>query len=227
MKNVQFEISYKIKFLSSYSINSGFSSLSTNNSIVTIASEDNAIKKLYIPGSTIKGRMKYYTQQLLKTLGFKNICEDATKKMGCIDKSACPICRIFGNTHKESGIYFNSALPDDDWSDHSAEISSIRQQRAHVAIEKKSGTCREGQLFFSEYSIPGLSFKSSITGTVSSEERIPEELVYLACAIQEVEFIGHSKSTGIGRCNAIIDLIKLDGKDIELREVIEKLERRG
>lgn len=240
MHKTNFKIKYKINFFGPLSINSGFATINTNNSMVKIKDHSDKLPEMVlIPGTTIKGRIKYHMEKLLGTDAVnKNqtvyYCRDMEKPgSDCLSdgNNACPLCVFFGNTSRPTRFRYNKADLDreiankfkDDIDGRLAE--KLNQTRPHVAIDKKYGTSLKHHLFFSQCSLPGLTFNSSIEGSINKEtEAAIKDLSLLICAMKEVDFIGSSKSSGIGRCGLEIECITVNGeKAVDINEIINKL----
>lgn len=105
----------------------------------------------YIPGSTIKGVLRTALIKVAGLLGYGNI--PWTVDPGILTTSRDNIVsRIFGSPHDgRSKVYVEPAY-----------ITSDSKVITHIAIDDKSGICREGALYTVEYLPIGVEFKTKV-----------------------------------------------------------------
>ena len=187
----------------------------------------------YIPGSSIKGVFRLYSEIICKSLGLDNkICDGG---FGCTSKhnkalmnfmndnnfegiinllkdEYCLICKLYGSGSYMSHILFSDAYPENDVS------TGIK---VGIAIDRRSGKVGMGP-YKVEYIYPGSKFIGDITLI-----NIPNYLVGLLANVIElinsglVRF-GGMKSRGFGRVK--LSLIDLSGYVVNRR--LEKISGR-
>ena len=166
MQEVVFEV--EIKTLSPINIGSG---AQDKNSRVgfTVRGKD---RISYIPGTTVKGALKYYFNQLIE--------KEHQEGMVC----QCPVCELFG----KSG-FSPSKIFVDDFKLTGGESQEIR---SFNRIDRRRRVCVEGALFSKE-TVYG-TYKGSITAYMEDEEMKK----VLEAAIRLMKQIGSGKSRGLG-----------------------------
>jgi CRISPR/Cas system CMR subunit Cmr4 (Cas7 group RAMP superfamily) len=181
---------------------------------------------LYVPGSTIKGVLREYCEQLA------HLYEEFDEKMD--DAIASPhdekralwalgrynrptmITRIFGSHSSPSRLFFDDARQTDidkgfyDSRGHEKYRSLQTDLATQVRIDRPSRTSVRGALYTSEFGIKDLTFTGSIKGWLectpigSSPDSPTYSLLLLLAGLHLIERIGGNKSTGKGQCRCEI-----------------------
>lgn len=156
----------------------------------------------YIPGSSVKGRVRAYAERLMRTAGLQ-VCSPPVPDQMCphtdIDgeDEYCPACCIFGSPWVSSRVHFsNFYLADDN--------DFILQTRQGIGVGRTLGTVVEEKLYYweavgSATKSEPLSFNGEISGT---GER--SEIGWILAAFRMMSSIGGQKARGMGRVRAKI-----------------------
>lgn len=178
----------------------------------------------YIPGSSIKGKMRFLLEWKLGRLD-----TDKGEPHTC-PKPACPICRIFGNTHKgkkygPTRLIVNDcrlALTEEQKQQLKTNDLVYLEDKVENRINRLTGTAEHprhvervpaGMVFDFGLTYKIFKIDPSDTDTDNVDEKNWDELVNALHYLQE-DALGGSGSRGYGKIE-FIDL-KLDGKDVEL-----------
>ena len=166
MQEVIFDV--EIKTLSPINIGSG---AQDKNSRVGFTVRGKKCES-YIPGTTIKGNLKYYFNQLIE--------DEHQEGIEC----KCSMCELFGKPG-----FSPSKIFVDDFKLMDTESQEIRSCNR---IDRRRRVCVEGALFSKEV-VYG-TYKGLITAYVE-DEKMKERL---KAAIQLIQQIGSGKSRGLG-----------------------------
>lgn len=167
----------------------------------------------YIPGSSLKGKMR---SQLERVNGMKNskLMTEYAKPCGCGQKN-CPVCVLFGahmNPKAESSptriIVRDSVLTEESRNiirDMPAERGSYLELKAENLIKRDKGTADAPR--FMERVPAGMSFSLEILLQVfeGDDEKEMKKEIETALKLVESSYLGGSGSRGYGQ-------VKFDGK---------------
>jgi CRISPR-associated RAMP protein (TIGR02581 family) len=125
--------------------------------------------QVYIPGSSLKGVFRSYTEKIARTVGARccNPFDTDDKSPDCfcgkrlenrresttVYRQSCHICRLFGSTALASRIKFNDAYP------LNGEIPNT-ETRTSIAIDRILGSVAQGPFDFEV--VTTATFKTSI-----------------------------------------------------------------
>lgn len=174
---------------------------------IGISSMDNPVVKdvltgnPYIPGSSIKGKMR----SLFETSGF---AKGKSLPCGCGDKD-CIVCKLFGahrNTNAQSGssrVVFRDAYLTSDFE----SVSDITEIKTETAIDRATGTAQRGSLRQSERVAAGVEFKYEIVILVHDNDNADELYAMVKSGLRMIEAtgLGGKVSAGYGKVNFHID----------------------
>lgn len=165
----------------------------------------------YIPGSSLKGRLRYYLQRLQSTLG---------RGQGKPD----PLVNLFGKEDKVGGLFFTDLRLDEAWANLVQRLRSrtdretpveglLTQRQTNVMLSRLRGVAVEQRLFTVETVPPHLRFDGRIRGHLGDRGRTvsingghyPRDLALLVAASRALTHLGGRKSRGLGRCRLIIE----------------------
>lgn len=180
---------------------------------------------IYIPGSSIKGKIRYYCKQLLQLPKFKTsveICETFNNPEVCKSDNPCLICRLFGSNYTEGALHFHNAQLKDEFRSVLDKKNPIDMKyqtnlRTNNKINRYTRTTEKGHLFTTEAGEKGFVFDGTIIGCFDvviceeSEYKTPLELFLLMSGLHLVNNIGGQKSRGMGNCKVEISKIMIDG----------------
>ena len=196
------------------------------------------MRLVYIPGSSIKGRLRYHFTQLMHDL---NLAVCSPDRHCRFPSSRCPRCVLFGSEALEGQLVFHDAPLTQEWQDLAYERENgswlnlaeffETEHRTNVSLSRRRGVAMEQRLFTSEVVARGLEFDAKVTGEVRgvlpalkvNGVDVPAEIVLLVAAARTVTHIGGNKSRGLGRCVIHACDIKVDGKGLSEDMVLSTL----
>lgn len=174
----------------------------------------------YIPGSSLKGRLRYYLRRLLPALG------RGTGNPG-------PLENLFGEEEQVGNLFFTDLRLDRAWvnlaerlrqrTDEETPVEGLLTRRhTNVMLSRLRGVAVEQRLFTVETVTPHLGFHGRIHGHLSDEGRTltvkghtcPRDLALLVAACRALTHLGGRKSRGLGRCRLIIEEDGLQVNDV-------------
>lgn len=228
------KIKGKIKVLTGLHIGGG-------NEAVEIGGMDNPIIRNpltgepYIPGSTIKGKMRSLMEWKNNKL-FSDISKSGDPcKCGDVN---CPICRVFGagidknNLNKAlkrgpTRIVVNDAFLTQEWRDNYINGDQLVEEKHENSINRITAEANPRSL---ERVVPGVEFEFSLSFKVlemdnsdnsveKKDEDLFKEVVLSALKmIEEYDYLGGGGSRGSGKIK-FIDLTDETGKNVDLSEI--------
>jgi CRISPR/Cas system CSM-associated protein Csm3 (group 7 of RAMP superfamily) len=196
---------------------------------------------LIIPGSTLKGRIRWECERIAHALGWE-VCDAPQPGNMCPyfwlgrreprEDRFCVLCEIFGSAAKQSALWFTDATLKKD-----ERIQTIMQGKTSVAqhrpfdaqirpgvsLSRARRTALNERLFFTETSAPNarLHFEATIEGNLPSDRH----RALLLAGVRFLSQVGGGRSRGLGwirllRCT-------LDGNELtegHWRELLQPLE---
>ena len=185
-----------------------------------ISSEDNPIVKdsltgnPYIPGTSIKGKMR----SLFESSGF---AKGNNLPCGC-GRTDCMVCTLFGahrNIKADSGqtrLQFMDAFLTKDFED----IETVVEDKIETAIDRQTGTAAKGSLRTRERISAGVSFDYEIRILIfeGDDENKFIEFVKLGLKMIESTGLGCKNSSGYGQVDFNTDK---DSFKIEIKKFTE------
>jgi CRISPR-associated protein Csm3 len=191
---------------------------------------DPVTREPYIPGSSLKGKMRALLEKALATelniVGEKNrrnigtrsnevwihVCDDAEKAI------ECPICRIFGSTGQGNGKNFPSRLLVRDAYLTEESVKELLEEidtgllytewKFENAIDRVTSAANPRQL---ERVPRGAEFNLEIIYNVEETDTVEEDLknIFLAIELIKLDAIGGHGSRGYGKVDISFDCKKL------------------
>lgn len=146
----------------------------------------------YIPGSTIKGKVRSNFYKLILPNHVDGICD-------------CPACEIFGGQgYKPSRIYVDDFVLNDPANDKGqcTEKKSPVFIRVGNAIDRYKKTAKQEALFITEVARPAV-FTGNIT--VYFDEDTLKYKQDLELAIKMIDSVGNGRSRGYGRVKVYLE----------------------
>ena len=173
--------------------------------LVDLTVEVDERERPYIPGSSVKGRVRAYTERLMRTAGLQ-VCSPPVPDQMCPhtdigdEGEYCPACRIFGSPWVSSRVHFSNFYINDD-------NDFILQTRQGIGVGRTLGTVVEEKLYFWEAAGSAtkskpLSFYGEISGTGDQSE-----IGWIFAAFRMMSSIGGQKARGMGRVKAKIGTV--------------------
>ena len=211
------EWTYALKFRTVVSVFSGMAVAGLVDNMVVRNHE----RIPFIPGSSVKGRLRFFAERLLRSVN-----GDATASglrihpvggPDCkIPDSACTICRLFGNSSIPSYIWVGDADLDPSLkpffktlldSNRNSVVHPDIEVRPGIAISRKLRTALPNHLFFDE-AVPSMtSFLGSILINGSLNET---ETRFLIASARLVDRIGSRKAVGRGILETGIEIGRIE-----------------
>ncbi len=184
-----------------------------------------------IPGSQVKGKVRYAAEQILRGLG-QNIPTPFDEP--ALVERANPIRTLFGSPQLRSSLHFHD-LPGIIGSLETQQAETLRRQseqhqsqiRPSVAINRRRGIAEDARLLFQETTLEGIQFfaERAITGTVPD---LPHAALVWA-ALKLTTRWGGAKSRGLGwatvRTTVMVGDQKLTEADLQqaLRDLLQNM----
>lgn len=162
----------------------------------------------YIPGSSIKGKMRATLEQIQ---GYSK--SNGSNPCNC---GHCKVCKLFGNMAKEiaNSAIARLSVPDMVISEtflnqfkESHDIADITEIKAATAIDRNAGKAKTGSLRNEERIVPGLKFSNTFVLKVFDEDNEQELINTIKRAVEILNQtgIGSKTSSGSGRIKLELD----------------------
>ncbi|MGM0369557.1 MAG: RAMP superfamily CRISPR-associated protein [Bacillota bacterium] len=176
----------------------------------------------YVPGSSVKGRVKSYFNQLLTTISNSDekirtldnndyltcsnqdkICKNVNQQNNCLT------CRVFGSGFTPGQLIFSDCkLADEELIEFIKENGGIDEFKDHLKpvrngnrVNRRLKTTEPGALFNYQQVNSQYKYQGEISGKVSLND---QELKILKHSIELITHLGAKNSRGLGRCNVSI-----------------------
>ncbi len=159
----------------------------------------------FIPGSTVKGRLRFFAERLLSgdlPTGYRF---HGTGKPHCKSSAgACTLCKLFGNPSLPSRVRVGQAALGEPWrsivvallaADPNPVVRPDVEIRPGIALSRLRRTTLQDHLFLDEAVPAGLQFEGRlfVDGSVTMEE---EAFLHGVGAV--IDALGARKATGRG-----------------------------
>ncbi len=159
----------------------------------------------YIPGSTVKGRLRFYAERVLRaSADLTGLNLHGPDQPHCkVVASACTICRLFGNPAIPALLRVSQARPIPPWDTLLQQLLGTRHNpvlrpdveiRPGIALSRSLRTALPDHLFFDE-AVPAITFSGKMLLEASIN---PQERCFLIGTGKLVDALGARKSTGRG-----------------------------
>jgi CRISPR/Cas system CSM-associated protein Csm3 (group 7 of RAMP superfamily) len=159
----------------------------------------------YIPGSSVKGRLRFFAERLLRSGS-----PPADYRLHAPDQpsckavhTACTLCRLFGNPSIPALLRIGQASLAPPWDDHFRQILKINanpvvhpdvEVRPGIALSRLRRTALPDHLFFDE-AVPAITF----VGRLFLDSQVtPQETRFLIQVGTLVDALGARKTAGRG-----------------------------
>lgn len=160
----------------------------------------------FIPGSTVKGRLRFFAERLLLSEAVPApLHVHGTARPHCKDVSrACTLCRLFGNPSIPALVRFGQANLGEPWrglvkdlidGNRNPVVRPDVEIRPGIALSRQRRIVLPDHLFFDEAVPAGFRFEGRLVldGRVSADEK-----TFLVGAGRAVDALGARKATGRG-----------------------------
>jgi CRISPR/Cas system CSM-associated protein Csm3 (group 7 of RAMP superfamily) len=179
--------------------------------------QDTRFELPYLPGASLKGRLRYHARQLSAALGWKDDDRNATE------------AALFGFDHQAGSLMYSDlhldreAFADLLDSQNIAPLQGIvRNERSFVSLSRERRVALEGRLFRLELAERDLVFRGDIQGYLRSD--VPKrDIGLLLAALRDLSHLGGHKGRGLGRCSAQILTVLLDTTEHQWSDLIKGL----
>lgn len=225
------KINYHIELKSPLKIGTGIGSSLLDNTVVK-----DAQGKVYIPGSSIKGKLRSQVYKFGDALGYQlhNRSDEGT---GCLaNTTPCLICSIFGSPHWEGKLYFGNAVLEKDVQAFVDYLNRINQRfqkkqqttfgaqtRTNVAINRKFRIAQPDHLFTTECVDPQFLFKGVIQGNILNMADDCSELALLLASLEQITHLGSGRGRGLGRCKITVEEVSVDCQVKDLSDLYNNI----
>ena len=233
METQRLDVCYDIIWKGRWHIGSGYQSAVADRLLRRIGGVDGAP---YVPGSQIKGVLRYQCERLALALDLEAInphagtAEDEqslVRHFTPLVKSDLIVDRLFGSRYQGECLFVENALP----VSRDEEKNSSVQTR--TAIDRVTRTVMEQHLFTTEIIEGDIVLRGTIrarhpAGVLTQDSAgFPYEYALLLSALLSLDSLGGDKSVGLGRCQ--IDIIKeslhWNGDPISLADALEGFQK--
>jgi CRISPR/Cas system CSM-associated protein Csm3 (group 7 of RAMP superfamily) len=186
--------------------------------------KDGGAQEPLIPGSTLKGKIRYECERMLAGLG-ATICQAPRPDTMCphdpaIESPPCAVCRLFGSPNQQSRLFFGDAVVKGN-----TPARFLTRVQAGVALSRKRRTAEDERLFYAERGVAGIVYEGRLEGHLD-DDLAERQLALVITAIERLAAIGGGKSRGAGWTRAEIAEVTLDGRSLDPEEW-RKLRARG
>jgi CRISPR-associated protein Csm3 len=163
----------------------------------------------YIPGSSVKGKMRSLMERLLNL----DISGNKVRRHECEERE-CKVCRVFGSTSKEGNNIPSRLLVRDAFltEDSKTKLLSMETDLPYTEWKTENAldrvTCKADPRSFER--IPaGAEFEFEIIYTAENEKHIKEDLENIATALEllEDDYLGGNGSRGYGKVKFSIEKV--------------------
>jgi CRISPR/Cas system CSM-associated protein Csm3 (group 7 of RAMP superfamily) len=150
----------------------------------------------YLPGSSLKGRLRHTCKQLAEGLKQAS-CADPRAEVMCPNGPSgdkpCPICRLFGSPAFPGPLVFSDLiLAEPEFLTRNPPPTSLRYG---VGISRYRRVAEDDLLYSTEVFLPGgpVIFKGSISGQIDEPD-----LGLLVAGLEMLATLGSGKTAGLG-----------------------------
>lgn len=167
-----------------------------------------------IPGSSLKGRLRY---QFCRVAAFCPAFRPSHAAGGLCGPGVapCPECVVFGSPAHPARFSFADGLPAVPPLGRQILRRIGETNRMGVTISRRRGVAQERLLYSLEVTPAEVVFETRIVGRVaaasSAQAAETHELLGLLLAIQLLETLGGRKSAGLGRVQAVTHALSVVG----------------
>lgn len=170
-----------------------------------------------IPGSTLKGRLRHYTHQILPMTKWpSSTCNQI--EVALFGSTFAPGLLVFNDAHLEPGLV--RTIYDKQRNNVDLAPYTILSARSFVSLSRQRRVALDGHLFRIELAERGLSFAADITGNLRDPAR--PALAVLLAAVCDMTYLGGHKSRGLGACTTTIEHVSLGNQTTEWTTFIQE-----
>jgi|GEM_PF-1926791 len=173
----------------------------------------------YVPGSTLKGRLRHYfqhAQQLLPHLS-QTHNQQACRHQALVQ--CCAECRIFGSKLHQAPFRFPDAALVPELTELSPDAMALLQtmQRTGTRLSRSRRVVKERHLYTIEVASEVLTFQTTISGNVeltshNADALNASEIALLLLACRLMEQLGGFKTAGLGKVRVTVEQVRVNGQ---------------
>ena len=215
MRPQRLDLCYEIVWKGRWHIGSGYQS----------AVADRLLRRMggvkgdpFVPGSQLKGVLRYQCEQLALALDLEAINPHAVTTddeqnllahFNPLANSKLIVDRLFGSRYQGECLFVTNAMPVPSDEEKTTSVQT------RTAMDRVTGTVMEQHLFTTELIEAEISLRGRIRGRhpagvlTQYDDDFPYEYALLVAGILSLETLGGDKSTGLGRCK-----VKLEGDQL-------------
>lgn len=172
-----------------------------------------------IPGSQLKGKLRWAVEQLLRAIG-----EDIPSPFDETIEKPTIVRDLFGSPDLRSPLYFADlpAIVVEASQAHGMR-QELSQIRPSVSINRRRGVAEDARLLFQETALEGMQFvhERAITGNLP-DEKAQQYAALLWAALKFTDRWGGAKSRGLGWGNIEV-MMTLGGEQLAEAELADAL----
>jgi CRISPR/Cas system CSM-associated protein Csm3 (group 7 of RAMP superfamily) len=206
------------------------------------ATARDADSKLIIPGSTLKGRIRWECERIARALGYElcdapqtdNMCPYYWHHRGVCDDRYCLICETFGGSARHAALWFGDATLADDERLRNTPVlqrgKSVNERRPFdaqvrpgVSISRARRAAFSERLFFTETSAPNARFR--FCAVIEGKPPSDKHRALLLAGVRSLSLVGGGRSRGLGWVR--VARCALDGDELteaRWKELLKPLE---
>lgn len=149
-----------------------------------------------IPGSQVKGKLRWAVEQLLRGIG-----QAIPSPFDAEIEQPTLVRTLFGSPEQRSPLHFAdlplALVSEEQAADLRQQLSQIRPS---VSINRRRGTAEDARLLFQEVTLEGMAFQSAraISGNFGDAEQAEQYAALLWAALKLTDRWGGAKSRGLG-----------------------------
>ncbi len=229
MNPQRLDLSYCINWEGRWHVGSGYQSAAADRLLRRLGGADGVP---FVPGSQIKGVLRYQCERLALALGLDAVnphagIEEDEKMLVThfkpLTKSTLVVDRLFGSRYQGECLFLTNAEP------VSQEDKTNTAVQPRTAMDRVTGTVMEQHLFATEFAEKGTKFQGTIrarhpAGVLTQDgDGFPYEYVLLLVSLLSLDALGGDKSIGSGRCEIQVqeNTLLWNSKDISLQGVLQ------
>lgn len=151
----------------------------------------------YIPGSSLKGRIRYNYALLINSFsGIGTLCGFTGASNKNVLSCNCDVCKLFGGRGNNPGMLYFQDLK---LKDSNTNKNALYSVRTGIQIDRFSNVVKDKALFTLETS--GISENNPFVGFIEGyidEKDYKQQIILLYTAIKMIESLGGNQSRGFG-----------------------------
>ena len=229
MSPQRLDVTYCITWEGRWHVGSGYQAAAADRLLRRLGGVDGAP---FVPGSQIKGILRYQCERLVLALGLEAVNphagieedeKDLVTHFKPLAKSTLVVDRLFGTRYQGECLFLTNALP------VSSEEETDTSVQPRTAMDRLTRTVMEQHLFTTEFSEGNAGLQGAIRARhpaailTQEEEGFPYEYALLLVSLLSLDTLGGDKSTGLGRCRIQIkeDTLFWNSQPISSEEALQ------